>query len=518
MRTKILFFSTFVILSAALAGVVSISGPKISAKSDKFRRSERPIPNRYIVVLNETDANGVETRASERAIEHARGFSMRVEKVFESALKGYSVEMTAEDALALSSDPEISYIEEDSKVAPSSIQANATWGLSRIDQRAWTYPQDTNYEYALTGAGVNVYVIDTGVKVDHPDFGGRAANAANTSGDNTRIEDCNGHGTHVAGTVGSSTFGVAKGVNIHSVRVFPCWGNTPVSNVIAGIDWVVRHGVQPAVANLSLGTSYSRTLNDAVRSLITRGITATVAAGNDNRDACLDSPASLSEAITVGGTDNRDYKSYSSNFGRCVDIFAPGTGIESIWNQDQYPVFLMSGTSAAAPHAAGVAALYLQSAPTASPQQVRDAVIQNSTPDVVTQAGLGSPNLLLYSGFLGTGEVPPPPPPPAPDPNLCTGLGYTGTLDFGGAINYQSSSNGFSGSAGTYSGRLTLPSDATFVLSLEQKKGRSWTVVASSPGTTASESLTFKGKSGTYRWRVRSVYGSGNYELCSVTP
>jgi len=510
MRTKF-FVTSAIVIATVIAGSFVYSPSRVSAQKDKFRRAERPISNRYIVVLNDTDDFGSQTNAAAEAADHARGFSMRIGKIYESALKGYSAEMSESEARRLSDLAHVSYVEEDSEVAASSTQANATWGLSRIDQRTWSYPQDTNYDYSVDGSGVNVYVVDTGVKSDHPDFNGRAYDAANTSGDNTKIEQCNGHGTHVAGTIGSTTFGVAKGATIYSVRVFPCWGNTPLSDVIAGVDWVTRHSVLPAVANMSLGTGYSKALNDSVKALIARGVVVTVAAGNDNRDACLDSPGSLPEALTVGSTDNRDYKSNSSNFGRCVDIFAPGVGIESIWNQDQYPVFIMSGSSTAAPHAAGVAALYLQANPTASPAEVTAAITDNATNDLIVGAGTGSPNRLLYSAFASPAE-------PDPPPSGCMGGILRGILESPGANKYESSQNGFSASSGNFRGTLSLPEEATFVLSLEQKKGRSWNTVASSPGTSSMESLTFKGKSGTYRWRVRSVYGIGDYALCSITP
>jgi len=518
MRTRIIL-TTFAMLLGVIAASFVSPATRISANNDKFRRSERPIPNRYIVVLNDTDENGKEAKASDQAAEHARGFSMRLEKVYESSIKGYSAEMSEAEALRLSDNPRIKFVEEDSEVDPQSSQSNATWGISRIDQRAGTLPSDTTYDYSATGLGVTAFVIDTGVWTENPDFNGRAETGFEALRDSQPITECNGHGTHVAGIVGSSTYGIAKNVRIVSVKVFPCWGAASVSDVISGIDWVSRNLSGPSVANMSFSGTRSTALEDSVRSLIGRGVTVTVAAGNNGDDACSYSPSHLAEAITVGSTYYTDERPSSTNYGSCLDVFAPGVAITSTWNQPSMPVNTISGTSMASPHVAGVAALFLERNPSASPLEVANAITQNATVDSVFNAGTGSPNRFLYSGFLLGGDPPPTQEPkPTPDPDACTGTQFGGTLVAGGSTNYQSSMNGFSGGSGSYSGRLTLPSGNTFVLSLEQKKGRSWTVVASSPGTSETELISFKGKSGTYRWRVRSVYGVGDYQLCSVTP
>jgi subtilisin family serine protease len=478
------------------------------AKADKFFRSRNPIPNRYIVVLNPTDENGRESEPLSRAEEFSAAYRMKIERTFDASIKAYATEMTEAEAIRLSEHPSVKYVEEDGVVETQSVQPNAPWGLGRIDQRAGTIPSDTNYEYGPTGAGVTVYIIDTGVWTENPDFNGRAIWGYDSFNDANRITECNGHGTHVAGIAGATTYGVAKNARLVSVKVFPCSGAAAVSDVISGIDWVRRNVVFPAVANMSLSGSRSGALEDAVGELIRSGVTVTAAAGNNGTDACSYSPGHLAEAITVGSTYYTDERPSSTNYGSCLDVFAPGVVIASTWNRPDMPSNSLSGTSMASPHVAGVAALFLEQNPTASPSQVADAIRVNATPDRVTEAGPGSPNLFLFSGFLSDG----PPPPPA-----CPGVAYSGRLGVG-ASNYQSSLAGFAASGGIYSGRLELPDGMTFVLSLEQKKGKLWNTVASSAGTSSVESVAYRGKSGTYRWRIRSVYGSGDYNLCSVTP
>ena len=496
------------LLTALAASTHLIATPSSKAeKNDKFKRSANPIQNRYIVIFND-DLDSLQTDPVNAAKILMAGYAGTIDRVFTDALKGYSVEMNRGEAERLSRDPRVKYVEEDAIVEPAqSTQPNAPWGISRIDQRGWAYPLDSNYDYNATGNGVNVYVIDTGIYLAHPDFEGRAFNAVNTSKDNTRIEECNGHGTHVAGIIGGKTFGVAKGVQLYSVRVFPCWGGTAVSNVISGVDWVTRRGVKPAVANMSLGTSFSQSLNDAVAALIDSGVSVVTAAGNSNSDACGYSPSNLAAAITVGATDNRDYKSTASNWGSCVDVFAPGVGIESSWNQPDIPAFIMSGTSTAAPHVSGIAALYLSSNQLATPGQVANAIVQEGTPGVITSAGSNSPNLLAYSLIAYQ-----------PGNDTCGGIRFVGTVDSSGSSQFHSSAAGFSGRSGKYVGAMSSANNIAAQLRLERKQGRGWTQVATSTGAGSNESVLYDGKNGTYRWVVQSVSGSGSYSLCSVTP
>jgi subtilisin-like proprotein convertase family protein len=250
---------------------------------------------------------------------------------------------------------------------------------------------------------VNAYIVDTGIRRTHTNFGGRAFAGFDAFNDGQNSNDCNGHGTHVAGTVGSTTYGLAKGARLYAVRVLNCQGSGTNEGVIAGVEWVTSNHVKPAVANMSLGGGASQALDDAVRASIAAGVTYALAAGNENANACNGSPSRVAEAITVGSTTNTDARSSFSNWGTCVDIFAPGTNITSLWMNSDAATSTISGTSMASPHVAGAAVLYLAANPTANPQAVRDALVNASTANKVTNPGTGSPNRLLYTGFIGGG-------------------------------------------------------------------------------------------------------------------
>ncbi|HET9517897.1 MAG TPA: S8 family serine peptidase, partial [Actinoplanes sp.] len=288
------------------------------------------------------------------------------------------------------------------------------WGLDRIDQRS--LPLSSSYE-SRSAAAVTAYVLDTGVRVGHAEFGGRARNGWDFIDADAVANDCHGHGTHVAGTIGGATYGVAKDVEIVGVRVLDCHGSGSYSQIIAGVDWVTTHAVLPAVANVSLGGPGDRALDEAVQRSIAAGVTYAVAAGNDDTQACNDSPGRTPAAITVGATDSTDRRAWFSNYGRCVDIFAPGVRITSARHTSTTATTVMSGTSMAAPHVAGAAALVLAAAPTSTPAQVRDALVAQATAGTVAARGAGSPNLLLYTGGISSDPAPSPavtPPPVAP--------------------------------------------------------------------------------------------------------
>ena len=373
-------------------------GPGQGAEADKFRTVSEPIPDQYIVVFNDwaTGERGEHSVAAELAESVAGIHGARVEKTYKHALNGFAARMSRAAAIALSHDPRVAYVEEDGVVRLDVTQTNATWGLDRIDQR--DRPLNGTYNYNWTGSGVRVYVIDTGILTGHTQFGGRASNVFDVNGGNG--QDCNGHGTHVSGTVGGSTYGVAKSALLRGVKVFQCGSTTSTSNIIAGVNWVTSNRILPAVANMSVGGGASSSMDTAVNNLINSGVTVAVAAGNSNTDACTQSPARAAAAITVGSTTSTDARSSFSNFGTCVDIFAPGSSITSAWWTSTTATNTISGTSMASPHVAGAAALYKQAFPSASPATIRNALVNNSTTNRLTGIGTGSPNRLLYTPFF----------------------------------------------------------------------------------------------------------------------
>ncbi len=480
----------------------------------KIRKTDKPIPNRYIVVFEDWSAGalGDESNAVAVAEELTIVYGGTIDKVFKYAFNGYSVEMSPKEVEDLSRDARVKYVEEDGVVSINTTQTNATWGLDRIDQR--DRPLNGTYIYTPTGSGVNAYIIDTGIRRTHNEFGTRAFVGYDAIGDGQNTNDCNGHGTHVAGTVGGTTYGVAKAVRLYAVRVLNCSGSGSNSGVIAGINWVTANHVKPAVANMSLGGGASSALDTALNNSINAGVTHVVAAGNSNANACNSSPARVPNAVTVGSITSSDARSSFSNFGTCVDIFAPGSSITSAWHTSNTATNTISGTSMASPHVAGVAALYLQGNPTASNNTVRNAIVDTSTTGRLSSIGSGSPNRLLYSPLSGGGQPPPPPPPPT-----CSGGTYTGSLSGTGANAYQPNGSYYQSTiSGTHTGGLTGPAGADFDLYFQKWNGFGWSTVASGLGSTSTENVSYNGTAGYYRWRIYSYSGSGSYSLCTTRP
>jgi subtilisin family serine protease len=318
------------------------------------------------------------------------------------AVNGFHARMTATQAARLAADPSVRYVEQDATVEPAATKSAVTWGLDRLDQRA--LPLSKSFA-APSAANVTAYVLDGGVRISHREFGGRAGNGWDFVDDDAVAQDCTGHGTHVAGTIGGSTYGVAKDVKIVAVRVLGCKGSGSYADIIAGVNWVTEHAKKPAVVNMSLGGTPSKALDDAVTRSINSGVVYAVSAGNDHRDACKQSPARASAAITVGATDANDTRASFSNYGSCLDIFAPGARILSASNGSDTATKTMSGTSMATPHVAGAAALALGTHPDWTPAQVRDSLVGGAGSGLVRNPGTGSPNRLLYTGYLSTVSV-----------------------------------------------------------------------------------------------------------------
>jgi subtilisin family serine protease len=378
MKKQLLSAVIAMLSSSALAGVYIPAGGL-------------PVQGQYIVVLKDDMLSPQAREALLNSLTVGHGGT--VKGVFQQVLNGGVVQLTEPEAKALARNPLVDYVEQDSLVWSSDMQSPATWGIDRIDQSS--LPLSGTYSYNATGLGITAYVIDTGILVDHIEFGDRASVGTDVLG-GTGI-DCNGHGTHVSGTIGGATYGVAKNVQLVAVRVLDCSGSGTMSGVISGVDWVTKNGRKPAVANMSLGGGANRSLDTAVTNSIKAGFVYAVAAGNSNANACNYSPSRVGAALTVGATTSADARASYSNYGRCLDLFAPGTNITSAWNTNTTATNTISGTSMATPHVAGVAALYLETHPAASPATTGSAIVGAAVSGKVTGAGTGSPNLLLQS-------------------------------------------------------------------------------------------------------------------------
>jgi subtilisin family serine protease len=373
--------------AVSFAGIALLAATAAFSGEGSVRRNAHHIPGRYIVVLQ----SSADTSAVLNTVRNLKGSAVR--HTYQRGVKGLAVELSDVDAQTLSNDARVQFIEEDATV----YAADVPWGLDRIDQRST--PLDNSYTPNGTGAGVTVYVVDTGILASHSDFNGRVAAGFNAVGDDGGTSDCNGHGTAVAGVVGGSTFGVAKSVTLVPVRALGCDGSGSISGLLAGVDWILNDHLTsggPAVVNMSLGGDPSSALDSAVYNLITAGMTTVVAAGNSNVDACMISPARVGAALTVGASTMGDNRANFSNYGTCVDLFAPGANIQSDWYSSDTSSIVASGTSMAAPFVSGTAALLLEKFPAATPGVVAQTITSQSTLDVIGNPA-GTPNRLLFS-------------------------------------------------------------------------------------------------------------------------
>lgn len=410
----LLLGNTIGVVAQSTEGSKTVFLPLVVSQDDTITLEAPPtgelIPDQYIIVLRDELVSSASVTAI--AADMAATYGGELLVTYDAALSGFAIKFSSEErsangVMGLSQDERVELVEQDTTVSLAgeevveATQINPPWGLDRIDQRA--RPLNSRFVYNRTGAGVSVYIIDTGIRISHTQFGGRARDGYDAVDGRLPAADCNGHGTHVAGTVGGSTYGVAKGVTLYAVRVLGCNGSGTTSGVIDGINWVTKQKIDnptvPMVANMSLGGGISSSLDAAVQNSINRGVTYAIAAGNSNRNACNYSPARVGAAITVGATTSTDYRASYSNYGTCLDIFAPGSSIQSAWYTSNTATATLSGTSMATPHVAGVAALYLQSNPGAAPATVAAALINNSTANVVLSRGTGSPNRLLFTNY-----------------------------------------------------------------------------------------------------------------------
>jgi subtilisin family serine protease len=373
---------------AALAACADAADPTSAAAPDAapVLSSAAAIPGSYIVVLKDG--------ASARSVAAVAGVSPRF--TYARVLNGFAADLSEGQLNALRHNPNVAYIEQDGVASINTVQSGATWGIDRTDQTS--LPLSGTYTYVTTASNVHAYIIDTGVRADHADFGGRAVMSYNSAGG--KNTDCNGHGTHVAGTVGGATYGIAKGVRIYGVKVLDCRGSGTWSGVISGMDWVASNHRKPAVANMSLGGGANQSVDDAATRLSDAGVYVAVAAGNDNANACNYSPARAARVTTVAATTSADAKASYSNFGSCVEVQAPGSSITSAWHTSSTATNTISGTSMASPHVAGVGALYKGTYGDASWATVNNWITSNATVGVVTGNVTGTPNLLLFKSTL----------------------------------------------------------------------------------------------------------------------
>ncbi|WFE53565.1 S8 family peptidase [Micromonospora sp. WMMD1155] len=506
-------------LVLALAGAIGVGGPAQAEPTGTIRYADGPnaVADRYIVTLRSTAL--VATAVDSKARELTGRFGGQTRHVYASALPGFSVNMSVKQAERLAADPSVASVEQVQRIGVLDTQTNPpNWGDDRIDQRNLPLNQTFTYP-ANPGQGVTVYVLDTGINANHNEFTGRVRQGTDMVDNDSTPQDCHGHGTHVAGTAVGTTYGIAKKAGVVAVRVLNCQGSGTNDDLIAGINWVRANAQKPAVVNYSIGCGSrctSQAMDSAVTSLINSGVQFVQAAGNSSDDACYYSPQAVTAAITVGNSTSSDGRNSSSNYGSCLDIFAPGTSIVSASYASNNGSATMTGTSMASPHTAGAAALYLGANPSATPAEVRNALVNNGTTGKITSPGSGSPNVLLYTAFIG-GTDPGPGSPSVTNPgNRISAVGQAVDVQVqgsGGTTPYTWSASGLpaglsiGASTGRITGSATTAGTSNVTVTLTDAAGRTaqatftWTVTSGGGGCTPTQVVGNPGfETGTSPW------------------
>ncbi|GAA1290549.1 S8 family peptidase [Saccharothrix xinjiangensis] len=483
-------------LAAVSAAALTLANTGVAAAEGAVLGADRAdaVPGSYVVVLNDTASPRAASASTASSLVGKYGGQVRT--AWQHALNGFHATLSDTQARRLAADPRVAFVQADLPVELDAVQPNPpSWGLDRIDQR--DLPLDSAYNYATTASTVRAYIIDTGIRTTHQDFGGRATWGTNTV--DTNNTDCNGHGTHVAGTVGGTAHGVAKEVRLVAVKVLNCAGSGTTAGVVNGVNWVTQNAVKPAVANMSLGGGVDTALDTAVRNSIAAGITYAVASGNSNANACNYSPARVAEALSVNASTNTDARASFSNYGTCTDLFAPGQNITSAWHTNDTATNTISGTSMASPHVAGAVALYLAANPTAAPPAVNAAIVDAATSDKITSPGTGSANKLLFTGSATPGG-----PAVANPGNQSTAVGTPVSLQLtasGGTPPYSFSATGLPpglsiSSSGLISGTPTATGSYSVSVTATDSAGRtggtsfSWAVTAVGGGCASATNGT----------------------------
>ncbi|WP_203912182.1 S8 family serine peptidase [Rhizocola hellebori] len=515
-------------LLVAFAGALSLGAPAQAEPEGAILYADSPtaVAGRFIVVLNDTGVSEA-TAVAAKAQDLAGRFGGQTRHVYTAGVRGFSVAMSAKQAQRMAADPAVAYVEQVQQMSITDTQNNPpNWGDDRIDQRnlplnqAFTYP-------ANPGQGVTVYVADTGINPNHVDFSGRVRQGTDIVDGDSNPADCHGHGTHVAGTAVGTSYGIAKKANVVAVRVLNCQGSGFDDDFIAAFNWIRTNAVKPAVVNYSIGCTSrctSQALETAVSNLISSGIQFVQAAGNASDDACFYSPQRLAAAITVGNSNSSDARNSSSNYGTCLDIFAPGTSIVSASYSNNNGSATMTGTSMASPHVAGSVALYLGANPSATPAEVRNALVNNGTTGKITSPGSGSPNVLLYTGFIGGGT---PGNPSVSNPgNQSTAVGQAVDLQLqasGGTTPYTWSASGLpaglsiAAATGRITGSPTAAGTSNVTVTVTDSASRTgtanftWTVTTGQPGCNPVQVVGNSGfESGSTPWTA-SQYVIGTW-------